>query len=157
MCKLFGTTSKLKVCKTKLTGEKSTRTLRFFPYVAPPLFIHLAPRYRNRLNVNVTCKNQIFGAEVRLFRQLPELINRYLLPPDPIILHYALNPGVAPPEKPNAYDVEIKVDDAGVKSRMTNVMVSTTSESMRDIVKLDEEVSTSFHFVIRFSSTSGCV
>ena len=85
---------------------------------------------------------QIFGAEWRLFRQLPEVINRYLLPPDPIVLHYVLNPAIAPPEKPIAYDVEIKVDDAGVKSRMANVMVNASGESMRDIVKLDDEVST---------------
>jgi SWI/SNF-related matrix-associated actin-dependent regulator of chromatin subfamily D len=43
---------------------------------------------------------QIFGVEAIPFQQLPEIMMRFLLPPDPIVLHYTLNPSIAPPEKP---------------------------------------------------------
>ncbi|KAH9916573.1 uncharacterized protein BXZ73DRAFT_105767 [Epithele typhae] len=35
---------------------------------------------------------QIFNADSAYFQHLPEHVNRFLLPPDPIILHYTLNP-----------------------------------------------------------------
>ena len=83
---------------------------------------------------------KIFNAETAYIQHLPELVNRYLLPPDPIILHYTLNPAEPPPEKPSAWDVEVKVDDANLKSRMQHVVVSMAQDSARDLTKLDEEV-----------------
>lgn len=73
------------------------------------------------------------------FQQLPELVNRYLLPPDPVILHYTLNPGVPPQERPSAWDIEIKIEDTTLKSRMA-VIVQSSKESMQDLSKLDDEV-----------------
>lgn len=85
-------------------------------------------------------KLQIFGSESIIFQQLPELVNRYLLPPDPIILHYHLNPATAPPEKPSAWDVEVKLDDTHLKSRMNGIVVQMASDTARDLAKLDEDV-----------------
>ncbi|KAI0334313.1 SWI/SNF complex 60 kDa subunit [Cubamyces sp. BRFM 1775] len=82
----------------------------------------------------------IFNADTAYIQHLPELVNRYLLPPDPIILHYTLNPALPPPEKPSAWDVEVKVDDANLKSRMQHVVVSMAQDSARDLTKLDEEI-----------------
>ncbi|KAH7882708.1 hypothetical protein F5I97DRAFT_1939301 [Phlebopus sp. FC_14] len=81
----------------------------------------------------------IFGTEVVLFQQLPELVNRHLMPPDPVVLHYTLNPAVPSPERPAAWDIEIKMEDTALKSRMA-VTVQTSKESMQDLSKLDDEI-----------------
>ncbi|KAL6299811.1 SWI/SNF complex 60 kDa subunit [Sparassis latifolia] len=82
----------------------------------------------------------LFGVDQLPFQNLPELVNRFLLPPDPIILHYTLNPAVPPPEKPGAWDVEVRVDDSTLKGRMNHVIVQMASESARDLAKLDDEI-----------------
>ena len=83
---------------------------------------------------------QIFNADQVYFQQLPEIVNRFLAPPEPIILHYTLNPTVAPPEKPAAWDVEVKVDDSNLKGRMQHVVMSMAQDSAKELTRLDEEV-----------------
>ncbi|KAI6002430.1 SWI/SNF complex 60 kDa subunit [Pisolithus orientalis] len=61
----------------------------------------------------------IFGGDTVVFQQLPELVNRYLMPPDPVVLHYTINPMVPPPERPQAWDIE---------------------DSTQDLSKLDDEI-----------------
>ncbi|KIK18232.1 hypothetical protein PISMIDRAFT_632311 [Pisolithus microcarpus 441] len=82
----------------------------------------------------------IFGADSVVFQQLPELINRYLTPADPVILHYTINPMVPPPERPQAWDIEVKMEDTSLKNRMV-VTVQATKDSMQDLSKLDDEIS----------------
>lgn len=82
---------------------------------------------------------QIFGAETIAFQQIPELVNRHLGTPDPVILHYTLNPTVPPPERPSAWDVEVKMEDTTLKNRMAT-MVQMSKESTATLMKLDEEV-----------------
>lgn len=79
-----------------------------------------------------------------MFQQLSELVNRFLLPPDPIILHYTLNPAVPPPEKPGAWDVEVKLDDSALKNRMNHSVVQLADKTARELAKLDDEVCLSF-------------
>jgi len=81
----------------------------------------------------------IFNAESVSFQKLPELVNRFLLPPDPVLLHYTINPAVSPPDRPLAWDVEIKAEDSAMKSRMA-VMVHASKESSQDLAKLDDEI-----------------
>ncbi|KAH0834162.1 SWI/SNF complex 60 kDa subunit [Lanmaoa asiatica] len=82
----------------------------------------------------------IFGGDSVIFQQLPELVNRHLMPPDPIILYYTFNPGVPPPERPSAWDIEVKTEDTVVKNRMA-VIVQSSKESTQDLSKLDDEIS----------------
>ncbi|KAI6115537.1 SWI/SNF complex 60 kDa subunit [Pisolithus croceorrhizus] len=81
----------------------------------------------------------IFGADTVVFQQLPELINRYLTPADPVILHYTINPMVPPPDRPQAWDIEVKMEDTSLKSRMA-VTVQATKDSTQDLSKLDDEI-----------------
>ncbi|KAI6030177.1 hypothetical protein EDC04DRAFT_2572396 [Pisolithus marmoratus] len=81
----------------------------------------------------------IFGSDTVLFQQLTELVNRYLIPPDPVILHYTINPMVPPPERPQAWDIEVKMEDTSLKNRMA-VTVQATKDSMQDLSKLDNEI-----------------
>ncbi|KAF8622626.1 hypothetical protein AX15_006878 [Amanita polypyramis BW_CC] len=82
----------------------------------------------------------IFGAESVYFQNLPEIVNRYLTAPEPVVLHYTLNPTVPPPERPSAWDVELRMEDTTLKNRMA-VMVNPSKESTESLAKLDEEIS----------------
>ena len=73
------------------------------------------------------------------------------MPPDPIILYYTFNPGVPPLERPSAWDIEVKMEDTAVKSRMA-VIVQSSKESTQDLGKLDDEVG-SFAMFCRFDIT----
>ena len=82
---------------------------------------------------------KIFGTDTIPFQKIPDLVNRYLAAPDPIILHYMVNPSLPPPDRPSAYDVEVKMEDTALRSRMA-VMVQSNKESSQALSKLDEEV-----------------
>jgi SWI/SNF-related matrix-associated actin-dependent regulator of chromatin subfamily D len=82
---------------------------------------------------------KIFGAETVYFQSLPELVNRFLAPPDPIKLHYTLDPLVPPPDRPQAWDLELKMEDSTLKNRMT-VVLHANKETTLDLAKLNEEV-----------------
>ncbi|KAJ8516988.1 hypothetical protein ONZ45_g5755 [Pleurotus djamor] len=81
----------------------------------------------------------IFGADALPFQKLPELVNRYLTAPDPVIVHYILNPTIPPPERPSAWDVEVKMEDHLMKGKMT-VLLQANKESAANLAKLDEEI-----------------
>lgn len=66
-------------------------------------------------------------------------MNRFLTAPDPVVLHYILNPGTPPPDRPQAYDVEIKMEDTALKHKMA-ITISSSKESGQTLLKLDEEV-----------------
>jgi len=73
------------------------------------------------------------------FSRLPELVNRHLAPADPIVLNYHINPEEAP-SPIRAFDVEIKMDDLHAKTRMNNVLVNMSGESVKELQKLDDEI-----------------
>ncbi|KAF7309650.1 SWI/SNF and RSC complex subunit [Mycena indigotica] len=81
------------------------------------------------------------GKETFSFQQLPELVNRCLATPEPIVLHYTIDPNVPAPDRPLAWDVEVKMEDTALKGKAT-VMVQGNKESMQTLAKLDEEIST---------------
>ncbi|KAG5219899.1 SWI/SNF complex component [Salix suchowensis] len=81
----------------------------------------------------------IFGVESVPFHKLPEIVNRYLTAPDPVVIHYTLNPAIPPPERPSAWDMEVKIEDHTLKNRMT-VMLQANKESAATLAKLDEEI-----------------
>ncbi len=56
-----------------------------------------------------------------------------------MILFYTIDPSVPPPDRPTAWDIEVKAEDVFLKNRM-GVMLQTNRESAQNLVKLDEEV-----------------
>lgn len=87
--------------------------------------------------------HQIFGNQDSIpFARLPDYVNHYLAPPDPIVIHYAIHPGTPPPERPSAWDVEVKIEDANLRAKMSNVTVGAARESARELARLDEEIAT---------------
>jgi len=75
------------------------------------------------------------------FQHIPELVHRYLKVPDPVILHYTIRPNEPPPTQPQAWDVEVLMEDTNFKGRLNSVLMSLGSDSAREITNLDEEVS----------------
>ncbi|KAI0030842.1 SWI/SNF complex 60 kDa subunit [Vararia minispora EC-137] len=76
------------------------------------------------------------------FVSLPELVNRYLSPPDPIIIHYNFDPNESPPEKPSAWDIEVRVEDVALKAKMSGLTISAAGGTTKEITKLDDEIAT---------------
>jgi SWI/SNF-related matrix-associated actin-dependent regulator of chromatin subfamily D len=95
-------------------------------------------------------KKKVFGTESIPFQKLPELVNRYLTTPDPVILHYTIDPSQSPPERHQVWDIEVKTEDALLKGRMTS-MVQASKESSVGLSKMDEEV---FCFALPLFSSS---
>jgi SWI/SNF-related matrix-associated actin-dependent regulator of chromatin subfamily D len=80
------------------------------------------------------------------FHLLPELVNRHLTPPNPVVIYHTVNPSIPPPERPAAWDIELKLEDVALKSKMQGAMVQASRDDVRELTKLDDEV--------RFSYTS---
>ena len=51
-----------------------------------------------------------------------------------------IKPNEPSPATPQAWDVEVKVEDQSLKAKMNQVVVSMSSESARELAKLDEQV-----------------
>jgi len=77
---------------------------------------------------------------VILFNFLPELTNRYLAAPNPVVIYYTVNPSTPPPERPSAWDIELKLEDVALKSKMQAVTLNPSRDALRDLTKLDDEV-----------------
>ena len=93
---------------------------------------------------------QIFGGDVIPFNLLPELANRYLATTNPVVIYYTINPSVPPPERPSAWDIELKLEDVALKSKMQAVTLNASRDTLRELTKLDDEVrpGTMFSFVL---------
>ena len=74
------------------------------------------------------------------FNVLPELANRYLAPPNPVVIYYTVNPTAPPPERPAAWDIELKLEDVALKSKMQSVTLTASRDTSRELTKLDDEV-----------------
>lgn len=78
--------------------------------------------------------------DTMLFSSLPEIVSRCLGRADPIKLHYTLDPSVPPSDKPQAWDIQLKVDDQSLKAKMAAVTVNPSSQATAELSKLDDEV-----------------
>ena len=68
------------------------------------------------------------------------------MPPEPVVLTYNLNPAEPPPERPQAWDLEIKTEDTALKNRMSS-MITANKDSSQRMLKLDEEARVSVPMV----------
>ncbi|KAI0281338.1 SWIB/MDM2 domain-containing protein [Russula brevipes] len=95
---------------------------------------------RKRIHADAMLRPCIFGAEVIPFNFLPEMVNRYLAPSNPVVIHYTVNPSMPPPERPAAWDIELKLEDVTLKSKMQAVTLNASRDTLRELTKLDDEV-----------------
>jgi len=96
---------------------------------------------RKRIHADAMLR-PIFGHDVIPFNHLPELANRYLAPPNPVVIHYTVNPSVPPPDRPAAWDIELKLEDVALKSKMQAVTLNASRDVLRELTKLDDEIAT---------------
>ncbi|KAH9990368.1 SWI/SNF complex subunit [Russula vinacea] len=96
---------------------------------------------RKRIHADAMLR-PIFGADMIPFNALPELANRYLAPPNPVVIYYTVNPSVPPPERPAAWDIELKLEDVALKSKMQSVTLNASRDTLREMTKLDDEIAT---------------
>ena len=75
------------------------------------------------------------------FNFLPELANRHLAPPNIVVIFYTVNPSAPPPERPSAWDIELKLEDVALKSKMQGATLQASRDDLRELSKLDDEVS----------------
>ncbi|TRM63164.1 hypothetical protein BD626DRAFT_548128 [Schizophyllum amplum] len=95
---------------------------------------------RTMIHLDEPLKMLLQGRSDLAFAMIPAFVNKFLQPPDPILLRYTLDPGMFPPERPTAWDVEVKLEDTGMKGRM-HTAVAPSKEHLAALVKLDEEIS----------------
>ncbi|KAG8997414.1 hypothetical protein FRB90_012513, partial [Tulasnella sp. 427] len=77
-------------------------------------------------------------AEVQ-FNNIPELVNRFLATPDPVVLHHIIS--VEQPIAPNmqAFDIDVDMDDVFLKGKMNQALLSYSSEAQAAIATVDDE------------------
>ena len=68
------------------------------------------------------------------------MVNRYLAPPNPVVINYTVNPSMPPPERLAAWDIELKLEDVALKSKMQGVTLNPSRDTLRELTKLDDEV-----------------
>ncbi|VDB86612.1 unnamed protein product [Peniophora sp. CBMAI 1063] len=78
--------------------------------------------------------------EVITFTTLPEFVTRTVSRVDPIKLQYMLDPTIPPPDKPQAWDIQLKVEDQALKAKMAGVTVNASPQTTAELSKLDEEI-----------------
>jgi len=96
---------------------------------------------RKRIHADAMLRS-IFGAEMIPFNLLPELANRHLTSPNPVVIYYTVNPTAPPPERPSAWDIELKLEDIALKSKMQSVTLNASRDTLRELTKLDDEIAT---------------
>ena len=87
---------------------------------------------------------QIFGGHDFLpIHYMPEVINKWITHPDPVVIRYTIKTDVERYIHPKCYDFEVELDDP-IKSRVNSALQSFSEEGGKEIVSLDEEVSRNY-------------
>ncbi|KAF9988848.1 SWI SNF, matrix associated, actin dependent regulator of chromatin, sub d, member 1 [Mortierella antarctica] len=97
---------------------------------------------------NINCDQKLaalFNQPRISFPALPELIGRFLSPPDPIVLEYTVRVDKPYHLAPHCYDLDVEVDDPLFKSKIASLlsstsMSSTTSALPKQIHAQDEQI-----------------
>lgn len=83
---------------------------------------------------------QIFGGhDFVSLHYLPEVINRWITYPDPVVIRYTIKTDVERNVHPKCFDFDVEIDDP-VKNRVNTALQSFSEEGGKEIVSLDEEV-----------------
>ncbi|KAF9910094.1 SWI SNF, matrix associated, actin dependent regulator of chromatin, sub d, member 1 [Lobosporangium transversale] len=78
---------------------------------------------------NINCDHKLaalFNQPKISFPALPELIGRFLSPPDPIVLEYTVRVDKPYHLSPHCYDLDVEVDDPLFKSKISSLLSSTS-------------------------------
>ncbi|WFD34658.1 non-specific serine/threonine protein kinase [Malassezia cuniculi] len=76
------------------------------------------------------------------FHHIPEVLHRFLHPPQPIVIEYYVQTDRAEHRSEVAYDVELEMDDWAVRTRQHNVLArfDANSKTSSEIAALDDQI-----------------
>jgi len=83
---------------------------------------------------------QIFNIPEINFASLPELVNRYLAPPDPVILEHVIHVEQAAGPAIQAFDKDVDMDDLTIKQKMNQTLLSYAAEAHSALTAFDDEI-----------------
>lgn len=78
---------------------------------------------------NINCDQKLaalFNQPKISFPALPELIGRFLAPPDPIVLEYTVRVDKPYHLAPHCYDLDVELDDPTFKTKISSLLSSTS-------------------------------
>lgn len=79
----------------------------------------------------------LFGVSQVKFLDIPDLINRHLSQPDPIVLDYKIRVNKQFNQGPAAYDMDVELDSI-LRQKMMNIVSS--SQPQKDVMALDDKI-----------------
>ncbi|XP_057293002.1 SWI/SNF-related matrix-associated actin-dependent regulator of chromatin subfamily D member 1-like isoform X1 [Hydractinia symbiolongicarpus] len=88
----------------------------------------------------VTCDKylkEIFSCDRMKFCEIPQRLQVHLLPPDPIIIHYTVDPSKPEDKNPSCFDIDIDLDDS-LRDIMQSFLLSTASQ--QEIASLESKI-----------------
>ncbi|KAL7747081.1 SWI/SNF and RSC complex subunit Ssr3 [Sorochytrium milnesiophthora] len=78
---------------------------------------------------------RVFGTDRVLFPQVPDLIARWLQPPDPVVINYKVQ---VDQDASASYDVDVEVDDASMTQRLQACIGN--ADLHKEIAELDDKI-----------------
>ncbi|KAI9294270.1 hypothetical protein K502DRAFT_317194 [Neoconidiobolus thromboides FSU 785] len=85
-------------------------------------------------DVNLT---KLFGMSRVTFSQIPQLLDRHLLPPEPIVIDYVVRTNKEHTNSPVVFDIEVEQEDE-FKTKLGSILGNTSAN--RTILNLDDKI-----------------
>lgn len=82
----------------------------------------------------------VMGFQEVAFANLPEVINQFLLPADPITLYHTISVEQPSVSNMQAFDIDIDLDDVSLKQKISQTLLMYSNEAQTSISALDDEV-----------------
>lgn len=83
---------------------------------------------------------QVFGTDTVMFQSVAEIVDRYLLPAEPVVLFHTVRVDAQDVAKAQAFDVPIDIDDQTMTLHRRNVLSRLEPQANAHILELDEQV-----------------
>lgn len=123
--------------RTKINADANLRQVRKPLQASLSLSLSRTQKLRtHRLSLSLL---QLFQQDKIPLQFLPEYINRFLAPPDPIVLRYTIRVDQERTTLPRCFDVEVELEDT-TKTRVNAQLQMFVEEQGKEILSLDEEV-----------------
>ncbi|KAL4215220.1 Yip1-domain-containing protein [Rhizopus microsporus] len=129
---------KLTPALSELTGLKLATKSHIVSELWNYIKLHNCQDAKDKRIIHCDKKMQaIFNATQLQFHEIPELIQRQVTQPDPIVLEYTIRVDKRFNMSSKAYDVDVELDSV-LKQKMMNVVAA--SQVQKDILSLDDKI-----------------
>jgi len=80
------------------------------------------------------------GLDILMFQQLPELIDRNIMPPDPFLLPYTISVEAGNDAGFRCFDLELELDDGAYKGLIVGTLSKMASNHAANLALIDDEI-----------------